>query len=285
MVALAVADSVARQWTLGELQLMDDVMARVWPMVERARSERALRETLELRVAERTVKLQETISELESFSYSISHDLRAPLRAMQGFAGVLEEEHGDRLDATGHEYLRRIIRAGERMDRLIQDVLVYSRVGRAEMPLERIELRGFLAGILESYPHFGADHARIEVAPRLVPVIANPAALTQCVANLVGNGIKFVPPGTRPTVRLWTGEIVDGRVRLYVADNGIGIAPARNEEIFGIFYQVDRSRGGTGIGLAVVRKAAERMGGSVGVESAPGKGSTFWLELKAAPPQ
>ncbi len=283
MVSLGVTETSPREWALEELRLMDDVMARVWPMVERARTERTLRETLELRVAERTAKLQETISELETFSYSISHDLRAPLRAMQGFAGVLEEEHGDRLDSTAREYLRRIVRAGERMDRLIQDVLVYSRVARAETHLERVELGGFLAGILESYPHFGADHARIETVPPLASVLANPAALTQCVSNLVSNGIKFVAAPTRPHIRLWTEAVGRGRVRLYVADNGIGIAPDRKDAIFGIFYQIDRSRGGTGIGLAVVRKAVERMGGNVGVESKVGKGSTFWIELEAAP--
>jgi signal transduction histidine kinase len=283
MVSLGVTETTPRVWTRTELRLMDDAMARVWPMIERARTERALRETLELRVAERTAKLQETINELETFSYSISHDLRAPLRAMQGFAGVLEEEHADRLDATAREYLRRIIRAGERMDSLIQDVLIYSRVARAETPLERIELTGFLAGILESYPQFGADHAVIEIVPPMAAVLGNPAALTQCVSNLVSNGIKFVAPRTKPVIRLWTEALGQGRVRLHIADNGIGISPERKDAIFEIFYQVDRARGGTGIGLAVVRKAVERMGGSVGVESVPGKGSTFWLELEAAP--
>lgn len=283
MVSLGVTDTVPRQWTAAELRLMDDAMARVWPLVERARSERVLRETLELRVAERTAKLQETLSELETFSYSISHDLRAPLRAMQGFAGVLESDYGESLDETARGYLHRIIRAGERMDRLIQDVLVFSRIARVETPLERVDLTPFLAGILESYPQFAEDRARIDVAAPLGYVLANPAALTQCISNLVGNAIKFVSEGTKPHVRIWSEATGNGRVRIWVADNGIGISPDHKEGIFGIFFQIDRSRGGTGIGLAVVRKAAERMGGTVGVDSVPGEGSTFWLELNAVP--
>lgn len=236
---------------------------------------------LEASVAERTARLQETISELETFSYSISHDLRAPLRAMQSFASILATECGDTVGAEGREYIRRIVGASERMDRLIQDVLVYSRIARNEIPVERIELGPFVAGILESYPQFSAANATFEVVEPLAVVLANPAALTQCISNLAGNAIKFVPRGTRPVIRIWTEERA-GRAKLYVRDNGLGIEEAVHEKIFGIFYQVDARRGGTGIGLSVVRKAAERMGGSVGLASRPGRGSTFWIELPAA---
>lgn len=236
---------------------------------------------LEASVAERTAKLQETISELETFSYSISHDLRAPLRAMQSFASILASDCGDQVGAEGREYIRRIVGASERMDRLIQDVLVYSRISRNEIPLERIELGSFIAGILESYPQFSSANAHFEVVQPLRPVVANAAALTQCVSNLLGNAIKFVAPGTKPAVRIWT-EASGERVKLFVRDNGLGIDAAVHEKIFGIFYQVDARRGGTGIGLSVVRKAAERMSGTVGLSSAPGQGSTFWLELAAA---
>jgi signal transduction histidine kinase len=239
-------------------------------------------QTLELRVAERTTKLQETISELESFSYSISHDLRAPLRAMRSFAAILASDCGQQLSADGKEYVRRIMTAAGRMDELIQDVLVYSRVARAEMPLERIELASFIAGILESYPQFDPTHAVIEVVIPLAPVQANPVALTQCISNLIDNAIKFVAPGVKPHVRIWTDVIAGSRVRLYFRDNGVGIAQAAQPGIFGIFNQIDPRRGGTGIGLAIVRKAAERLGGSVSVQSEPGQGSTFQLELNSA---
>jgi PAS domain S-box-containing protein len=281
-VALGVTDRVPRKWLPEELSILDDVVARVWPLVERARADRASRETLEQHVAERTVKMQEIITELESFSYSISHDLRAPLRAMQSYAAILASDFSEGVGAEGKEYIRRIVTAGERMDRLIQDVLVYSRVTRNEMPLERIELGSFIASILESYPQFDASHARIEVVLPLAPVRANATALTQCVSNLVGNAIKFVTPGMKPYLRIWTEVTVEQRVRLFFADNGIGIAETAREKIFGIFYQADQRYGGTGIGLAVVRKAAQRMDGSVRVESRLGEGSTFCLELKLA---
>jgi signal transduction histidine kinase/DNA-binding NarL/FixJ family response regulator len=260
--------------------------------VERERAQQALKEskakleeyaqTLELRVAERTARLQETVLELESFSYSISHDMRAPLRAMQSFAQILAEDCGNQVGPEGKDCIRRIVSASNRMDRLIQDVLTYSRVAGTELKLQRVDLQSLLAGILESYPQFHAPQAQIEVVPPLPAVLANEAALTQCLSNLIGNAIKFVAPGVTPQVRIWA-ERTDPRVRLFIRDNGIGIEKEAHEKIFRIFHQLNRAYEGTGIGLSVVRKAAERMGGSVGVESEPGKGSTFHLELDLAP--
>lgn len=281
-VVLTVTDSVPRKWTDGEIKLLEDVIARVWPLVERARQEEALmaeRQSLEERVKERTATLQETIAELESYSYSISHDLRAPLRAIQTYSSILTSEHGAQLSDDAREFLRRIIVASDRMDRLIRDVLVYSRVTRQEMPLERIELGSFIAGVVESYPNLRGANATIEIATPLAAASANASALTQCVANLLENAIKFARPGVKPHVRVWTTE-ANGKVQLHLRDNGIGVAEEAQGKIFGIFYQADPRVEGTGIGLAVVRKAAERMGGTVSVTSAPGQGSTFVVELR-----
>jgi len=167
------------------------------------------------------------------------------------------------------------------MDRLIQDVLTYSRVTRTELQLEAIDVEKLLDGILESYPQFQPPHAQIEVQRPLPRVMGNEAALIQCLSNLIGNAIKFVAPDVVPRVRVWA-ETRENGVRLYVRDNGIGIEPDAHEKIFRIFYQLDRSYDGTGIGLSVVRKAAERMGGSVGLKSELNRGSTFHLDLAVA---
>jgi PAS domain S-box-containing protein len=240
------------------------------------------RDELERLVAERTMALRDTVAELEGFSYSISHDLRAPLRAMQSFAQLLAEECSDQISAEGRDYLRRIVTASNRMDRLIHDVLVYSQVSRTELQLAPIDLQSVVTGIIESYPQFQPATADIIVAPDLPRVLGNEAAITQCVSNLLGNAVKFVAPGTRPRVEV-TGERKGDRVLLCVQDNGIGIDPAAHDKIFGIFERLGRQYEGTGIGLAVVRKAAERMGGSISVTSTPGRGSTFCLDLPAAP--
>jgi PAS domain S-box-containing protein len=283
-VVLAVTENRPRVWTADEAKLLEDVVARVWPLIERARSEHALmiaHRELEQRVTERTAKLQDTISELETYSYSISHDLRAPLRAMRTYASILATESAASLDVAGQEYLRRIMAAAERMDRLIRDVLVFSRVARAHLPMERVELGSFVAGVIESYPGLSVATAEIEVISPLGAVRANPAALTQCISNLLGNAIKFAHPGTKPRVRIWS-EAKEQKRRLFVRDHGIGIPAEAHEKIFSMFYQLDQAKDGTGIGLAVVRKAVERMGGTIGVTSAPGQGSTFWLELENA---
>lgn len=249
---------------------------------------------LERTVAERTAELRATVSELEAFSYSISHDMRAPLRSMQGFANVLIHDLGDKLDPESRSYLERICSAGERMDRLIQDVLTFSRVTRAELKLEPIHLHHVVCGVLECYANLQPPSAEITIVGELPTVLGNAAALTQCISNLLANAVKFVPPGTEPVVRLWATPLSARAaekyhrspptqyVRLFVEDNGIGIARESQEKIFGLFQRVDKGYEGTGIGLAIVKKTVERMGGGVGVTSQPGRGSTFWIDLPLA---
>jgi signal transduction histidine kinase len=235
---------------------------------------------LEGLVTQRTAKLQETIGELEGFSYSITHDLRAPLRAMQSFSHMLEKGYDDKLDDAGRDFLRRIRESANRMDKLIQDVLQYSQVLRLDLPLERVDAGPLLRGILESYPDFQEPQAEVIIEGGLPAVLGNEAALTQCFSNLLNNAVKFVAPGTKPCVRI-SAERRGVMARFWITDNGIGIAPRYLAKIFEMFQRLETSFEGTGIGLTIVRKAVERMGGQVGVESEPGKGSRFWLELKA----
>jgi len=259
---------------------------RTWAEASRLKAQDRLNryaEDLEKSVVERTATLRQTIGELEAFSYSVSHDLRTPLRAMEGYSRALLAECGDALNPQCRGYLERIARGAQRLDRLILDVLAYSRVSRAEFTPQSIDLTRLLGDILEQYPHFDAAREHIEVSNPLLPVLGHPALITQCISNLLGNAIKFVKRGAQPKVKVWTTAHQDG-VRLYVEDNGIGIAPQHRDRIFQIFGRVhgDKEYDGSGIGLAVVKRAAERMGGKVDFESEPGRGSRFWIELPAA---
>jgi PAS domain S-box-containing protein len=235
---------------------------------------------LDALVEQRTARLQETIGELEAFSYSVSHDMRAPLRAMQGYAKALLSDYGARLDGEAKHYLDRIFRAANRLDLLVQDVLAYSRVAKSEIDLQPIDLERLIEDIISAHPEFQAPKARILVETRLHRVLGHEAHLTQCITNLLGNAVKFVAPGLEPEVRI-RSERVNGQIRVTFADNGIGIDPSHHERIFQIFGQVypEKKYGGTGIGLAIVRKAVQRMNGEVGVESGIDKGSRFWLIL------
>lgn len=239
-------------------------------------------EKLEQVVVERTAQLRETIGELEGFSYSIAHDLRAPLRSLQGYADLLLTDHAGGLAPEAQEFLRRISSASSRMDRLVQDVLNYSRVMRTDLKFTPVPLGPLVQSIVETYPLFASDRATVEIRGELPVVLGNEAMLTQVFSNLLGNAVKFVAPGVKPHVRVWA-EVAAGRATVFVADNGIGIAPDQQARIFELFQQVDKTYGGTGIGLAIVKKAVERLNGRLGLTSTAGEGSTFWIELPSAP--
>lgn len=259
---------------------------------EHKKVEQALRNTkeelartnkdLERKVEERTAKLQETVAELESWSYSIAHDMRAPLRTMHGYSKLLAEEHGPKLEPAARYYLQRIDAATQRLDQYIRDLLDYGKVVRGELPLVSVDAGELINEIVTTYPDLQPARCDIQVVGSLPPVQANAAALTQVISNLLDNAIKFVKPGAFPRVRI-RSEQMSKWVRLWFEDDGIGIDGRAHKRIFGIFQSLHPhgTYDGTGIGLAIVRRAVERMGGKVGVQSEPGHGSRFWVELKS----
>ena len=237
---------------------------------------------LEDQVRERTSTLEERNEELEAFAYSISHDLRAPLRTMQGFSEALLEDFGDKLDPAGRDYAERIVAGSRRMDELIRDLLAFSRVSRGELQLMPVALRPVADTVVaELEAVLRARGATVRVADSLPVVHGHAGTLSQVFSNLLGNAIKFVPENRPPVIEIATDRR-NGMARVWVIDNGIGIASEHRDRIFRVFERLHSTEEypGTGIGLAIVRKAVERMGGKVGVDSTLGQGSRFWIELQ-----
>ncbi|HWQ93838.1 MAG TPA: ATP-binding protein [Clostridia bacterium] len=279
------------------------VQTILWDVTERKRIQHELQAAreqllhtnadLERTVQERSAELQEAIEDLHRFSYTIMHDMRGPLRAMHGFANMLQLESVNCTRARNAEFLQRIVAAAQRLDSLIQDALNYARILEERLPVGSVDLNSLLCGIIESYPNLQPTVADIVIEGTLPKVIGNEATLTQCFSNLLGNAVKFVAPGIRPCVRIWSENLASqpsaqtempakSRVRIWLQDNGIGIAPEHQAHIFEMFHRLNQHYAGTGIGLAIVRKVVERMGGRVGVESQVGHGSRFWLDLPCA---
>jgi PAS domain S-box-containing protein len=233
-------------------------------------------DSLEVIVADRTAKLHEIIGELEAFSYSLSHDMRAPLRAIQGYTQMALEECGEKAGPL----LDRVISAAVRLDRMIQEVLSYTRISRQEIRIGRVDVDRLVHEIISERPELQQPRAEVIVKTPLLPMHGHEASLTQCLTNLLGNAVKFVPRGVKPRVVV-SSETRDDEVRLWIEDNGIGIESHTQTKLFEMFYRINSEKDyeGTGIGLAIVRKAVERMGGTVGVESEPGRGSRFWVQL------
>ncbi|MCI0744633.1 MAG: ATP-binding protein, partial [Verrucomicrobia subdivision 3 bacterium] len=251
------------------------ILLAIEDVTERKRADELLQQ--------RTDKLQEAVGELEAFSYSVAHDLRAPLRAMQGYAQALLEQAAGQLTPQNQSYVERIQRAAARLDLLTQEVLTYSRLARTELQLHPVNLEQLTREVIEQYPEICPPRAQIEIRSPLLPVMGHEALLTQVLCNLLVNACKFVAPETVPKVVVRT-VTVGRQVRIWVEDNGIGIAPEHRDRLFKIFGRIhpEHKYEGTGIGLAIVKKAAERMGGTAGFESEPGNGSRFWVQLNKA---
>jgi light-regulated signal transduction histidine kinase (bacteriophytochrome) len=244
---------------------------------------RALNAGLETRVRERTAELERANQNLEAFSYSVSHDLRTPLRAMSGFSEALVEDYGDRLDDAGREYAARIQTASQQMATLIDDLLHLSRVSRADMKLETVDLSAEFALTADAL-RAGDPGRRVRVAVQDgVRVTADHALIRTVVQNLMENAWKFTAGQAEATIEFATTTTENAAVCCYVRDNGVGFDPAYVAKLFHPFERLHASVEfpGTGIGLASVRRIVERHGGRTWAEGAVGEGATFYFTLNA----
>lgn len=284
MGALVVADKDGVDFDAEDESILVQLGQLTSAAIESVRLREALQghmEELERRVIERTAELDESNRELDAFAYSVAHDLRAPLRAMHGFADAVLEDHGPKLDEAGRDYLARIIKAAKSLDTLIQDLLAYSRVGRTKIELEPVPLSELVQeAVAELHQEIDAASAEVETSVPPLTVLAHRVTLKQVLLNLISNALKFVAPGNKPRVRIWAVSR-QGMVEICVRDNGIGIAREHRERIFNVFERLHGSEAypGTGIGLSIVKKGLARMQGEIDVES-DGNGTTFNARLK-----
>jgi signal transduction histidine kinase len=209
--------------------------------------------------------------------------MRAPLRAIQSFGQILSEDAKSRLIEKDTAILSKMVSAAGRLDRLIQEVLVYTRLSKQELTPAVIEVGEMVNDLIDERPEFQPPAADVRFKGTSLKIVAHDASFAQCVGNLLHNAVKFVPKDRTPVVRVTT-ERHDNMVRVIIEDNGIGIDEAGQRRLFQMFQRIvsPGDYDGTGVGLALVRKAAERMNGRAGVQSHVGKGSRFWLELPVA---
>lgn len=258
-------------------------------ITEQLQAEAALRDVrdkLEQTVTDRTAQLLEANSSLQNFAYSVAHDLRSPLRSISSFTTLVLEECAAELGAEGRSMLERVVASATQMDRLLADLLEYSRMNQGEVKLERVPLASAVRDALRLLEQdIRTKRAQISIDPSMPAVLGHPATVVLILTNLISNALKFVDPGVQPQIQI-RAEHPPGspKVRLWVEDNGIGVSPADQKKLFAAFQRLHgkQTYPGTGLGLAIVRKGAERMGGHVGVVSEPRVGSRFWVELHSA---
>jgi signal transduction histidine kinase len=237
---------------------------------------------LQRQVAQRTLALQERTEQLEAFSYTVAHDLRSPLRSISGYANILASDFATAIGPEGTHFLEKIQKSAERMDALICDLLAFSRIMQMQLKNEPVSLEDVVHHVLgELRGEIHERHAEVVVDTALPVVLGERSVLEQIVLNLLTNALKFVAPGVAPRVTIKAREEGD-MIIVRVTDNGIGIPAVYQDRIFRVFERLETSRQypGTGVGLAIVAKAVERLGGRIGVESTPGTGSTFWFTLR-----
>jgi PAS domain S-box-containing protein len=258
-----------------------DISARI-----RAEHEiRRLNVMLERRVAERTRQLELANKDLESFSYSVSHDLRAPLRAIDNFSSILQEEYGGRLDAEGQRLIGIVRRNAGMMGHLIDDILAFARTGRRDLMLSEVDLEALTRDVLEELaPSFAGRQVEVQTTS-LPRAHADASVLRQVLVNLLANAIKFTRPRAVAQIEV-RGRTMAGEVVCSVHDNGVGFEPEYAHKLFGVFQRLHDADEfeGTGIGLGIVKRIIDKHGGRVWAEGTPGEGATFYFTLPGREP-
>jgi PAS domain S-box-containing protein len=274
---------------IGASKIARDITERIRSARELKKAQEELSrhaETLERQVAQRTAHLRESIDSLEAVCYTIAHDLRAPLRAVQGFTKILVDDYAPRFDENGRQMAGRIIAGATRMDALIRDLLQYARLSHIDLPCATMELQRTVEKVREDMAsELTMAKGEIDIA-RLPPVCGNRTIVEQVFGNLISNSLKFVRLGVPPKIRIWS-EPVETGIRVYVEDNGIGVDPRYHHRLFGMFQRLhgdEKTYPGTGVGLAIVKKGMERMGGSAGIEPHAGLGARFYVDFPPPSP-
>ena len=256
-------------------------------LVERRRRRRAkealdqLNAELETRIEDRTAALNAKSRELETFAYSVAHDLKAPLRGIDGYSRLLLEEYSNSLDSEGQAFLQTIQDSTDEMSQLIDDLLAYSRLERRELKPDRIQLAPMINSLVEEKRRGAMEHPiDFVIDVNGATVLADASGLAQSLRNYLDNAIKFTSKVAEPHIEVGSKESAESCL-LWVRDNGVGFDMKYHDRIFDIFQRLNVSEDypGTGIGLAIVRKAMERMGGRAWANSEPGHGATFYLEI------
>ncbi|MCU7892650.1 MAG: PAS domain S-box protein [Candidatus Thiodiazotropha sp. (ex Ustalcina ferruginea)] len=245
---------------------------------------RRLNSELEERVADRTMELESANKELEAFVYSVSHDLRAPLRAVTGFAHILANRHRNNLNDEGQHYMDNVVEAGNRMGTLIEDLLQYSRTGRGALLMRPVELSPIIQGLEVTFAErIQTNHAKLIVDEPLAAPLGDATLVGQLFSNLIDNALTYHEADTTPVIKVAAKRQAD-QIIITVSDNGLGIAPEYHHKIFQVFQRLHSQEEypGTGIGLAIVAKAVRMMDGEVKVESTLGEGSRFTILLPVA---
>jgi PAS domain S-box-containing protein len=250
--------------------------------LERAKNDiRKLNEDLEQKVIDRTAQLEIANKELESFSYSVSHDLRAPLRALSGNATILKNDYGDKFDEEGGKFLQSIIRNSKKMGVLIDDLLAFSKLGRKQVAASEINMNSILSAIVDPILLDSENPPGFEIGD-LLPAVGDPSLVKQVWINLISNAVKY--SRLKPKTVIKIGAYKDGDfVTYFVKDNGAGFDMQYYDKLFGVFQRLHSQEEfeGTGIGLAIVHKIISRHHGKVWAESTLDEGATFYFSLPA----
>ena len=239
-----------------------------------------LREDLEQRVARRTRELEAANHELESFSYSVSHDLRGPLRAIDGFSSIVLRDHAAALPAEGQRYLGLVREGAQQMARLIDDLLTYAKTARQPIAKRTVSLKELVNQCLEEFRGEIAERKAEVAVGNLPDCQADPVLLKQALINLLGNALKYTRKQPRAKIEVGCRS-ENGEQAIYVKDNGAGFDMKHSGKLFGVFQRLHHKEDfeGTGVGLAIVQRVVHRHGGRVWAEAEPDKGATFYFTL------